>query len=139
MKYADWIKENWSITGGLITQADAGKILGKTRTRIRQMINEGKLKAYRYENDPPFVSYADVIKLLNTQGEEKKKHIIDKIFPWSEKWIKDFYDLPEDSNIQDVKEATLKMIKNVSEAKTRGDIEKALPKIFKQKKDANTK
>ena len=42
--FYEWFKENWLISGGLISQATASKILNKTTGRIAQMIREGKIK-----------------------------------------------------------------------------------------------
>lgn len=69
MNFAEWIKNNWNIAGGLITQVVAAKILGKTKTRIRQMINEEKLAEYIFENNT-YVSYAEVMKIHNEQQEK---------------------------------------------------------------------
>lgn len=70
MNYAEWYQHHTVIAGGLITPAIAAKILSKTRGRIAQMIAEGKLKAYIYENETPLISYAKIMELKAAQ--EKK-------------------------------------------------------------------
>ena len=64
MEYADWINSNWNKAGGLITQAQAAKILKRTRGRITQMFREKKLTPYQYEKEAPLVSFAEVSRIL---------------------------------------------------------------------------
>jgi len=64
-----WMNENWNIAGGLIQQAIASRLMGKTKTRVRQMINEGKLKEYKFKTTT-FVSFADVMKYTREEAYE---------------------------------------------------------------------
>lgn len=68
-----WINENWNIAGGLITHSIAASMMGKTQTRIRQMVEEGKLKEYRFKTKK-FVSFSEV---LNITREEAYKDLQD--------------------------------------------------------------
>lgn len=68
MEYLDWIKENWNTAGGLVTQAQAARMLNKTRTRIRQMINERKLTPYQYEKEAPLISFAELSKIAKEKN-----------------------------------------------------------------------
>ncbi len=71
-EFAEWMKSNWVIAGGLISQATASKILQRTTGRIAQMITEGKIEGiYRYENIV-FVSYAEIMKILKKQEDEER-------------------------------------------------------------------
>lgn len=69
-KYRNWLIKCWAINGGLIPQAMAAKLLGKTPTRIRQMINENKIKAFTYNDESPLVSFAEIMKIF---CEEEQK------------------------------------------------------------------
>ena len=62
-----WLLENWSVAGGLINQTAASKVLKRTTGRLAQMIREGKLTEYRYENQV-YVSYAEVMKIARDQA-----------------------------------------------------------------------
>ena len=77
--FYQWMIENWTMEGGLIPQATAGKLIGVTKGRITQMIKEGKLKEFRYENNV-FVSYAKTMmyakaKQYKIMKEETEKEI----------------------------------------------------------------
>lgn len=67
-KFLSWMIEQWTIHGGLITQATAAKLIGVTKGRITQMIREGKLKELRYQKQS-FVPYGTTMKI----GLEKNK------------------------------------------------------------------
>ena len=67
-----WYEKIWQRAGGLISQSDAARILKKDTSRIAQMIKEGKLKRYQYEN-LSYVSYAEVIRAK--QLKEMKKDL----------------------------------------------------------------
>lgn len=60
--FVQWMITNWTINGGLITQADAAELIGVTRGRIPQMIKEGKIKELKHKNKS-FVSYAEIMKI----------------------------------------------------------------------------
>lgn len=62
-----WMNENWNTAGGLITHSIAASMMGKTQTRIRQMVEEGKLKEYRYKTKK-FVSFAQVMELTRDEA-----------------------------------------------------------------------
>ncbi|MDD2802031.1 MAG: hypothetical protein PHE96_11285 [Methylococcales bacterium] len=68
-KYEKWFSTNWNTQGGLIPQAQASKILGKTPTRIRQMINEGKLKSFVYKDETPLVSFAEIKQIKEKEDQ----------------------------------------------------------------------
>lgn len=74
-----WMIDNWTITGGLITQIAAARLLCKSKGRIKQIIDEGKLKEYRFQN-MSFVSYPEVMKLARQLGFEKAKKTLNKEF-----------------------------------------------------------
>jgi len=69
-KYKNWLVKYWSKNGGLISQAMAAKLLGKTPTRIRQMINENKIKAFAYNDESPLVSFAQIMDIFDDEEEK---------------------------------------------------------------------
>ncbi len=64
-KYTKWLREIYMLNGPMITQAQAAKMLGKTKTRIKQMINENKINAIAFENDTPLISFREVLEIYN--------------------------------------------------------------------------
>ena len=70
MTYQEWLKDKWIETGGLITQAQAAKVLGCSVTYIKTLIKTQKIKAHIYEKEKPLVSLADISRIAN----EKKIH-----------------------------------------------------------------
>ena len=62
IEFYNWTCEHWLITGGLITQATAARLLGKSKGRITQMIKEGKLKEHRYKKIS-FLEFPEVMKM----------------------------------------------------------------------------
>lgn len=70
LQYKEWFLKNWTNKGGLITQSQASKILGKTRTRIRQMINEKKLQSFQYKDETPLVSLAEILEIYDKEENE---------------------------------------------------------------------
>lgn len=70
MKFKDWIDKNWMSAGGLIRQTDAAKMIEKDRSRINQLIKEGRLKKYKHEN-LTFVSIVQIQEIVK-ENEEKK-------------------------------------------------------------------
>lgn len=67
MEYSEWFIQQWNSSGGLIPQVQASKILKKSRTRIRQMINEKKLTPYAFKKgETPLLSFAEIMKLKNS-------------------------------------------------------------------------
>ncbi|WP_288513719.1 hypothetical protein [uncultured Victivallis sp.] len=62
-----WMNENWNLAGGLITHSIAASMMGKTQTRVRQMIEEGKLKEYRFKTKK-FVSFTEVLNLTRNEA-----------------------------------------------------------------------
>lgn len=74
-----WMNENWNIAGGLIQQAIAARLMGKTKTRVRQMINEGKLKEYKFKTTT-FVSFADVMKYTREEAYESLEKATEILF-----------------------------------------------------------
>ena len=92
--FFQWMINNWTINGGLITQADAAELIGVTRGRIPQMIKEGKIKEIRYKNKS-FVSYAEVMKIALDKNMKELPQEIEKemeTLPESmkEKFMKEF-------------------------------------------------
>lgn len=69
-KYKNWLLKYWPKNGGLISQAMAAKLLGKTPTRIRQMINENKIKAFAYNDESPLVSFAQIMDIFDDEAEK---------------------------------------------------------------------
>ena len=69
-----WLKENWTIAGGLIRKADAAKILRKTTARIEQMVKENKLQEYRF-GKAVFLSYAQVMEIARKNSIENTKTV----------------------------------------------------------------
>ena len=63
MSYTEWITQKWIETGGLISQAQASKIMNCSRNAIKDMVKAGKLKGHIYNTDKPLVALSDVVKL----------------------------------------------------------------------------
>ena len=82
-KYKEWLTKQWTNNGGLITQAQAAKILGKTPTRIRQMINERKIKGIIFEDDTPLLSYSQIMRIYDAE-EIKTREEQEANNPWAE-------------------------------------------------------
>lgn len=70
-----WFSEIWTATGGVITQATAADMLGKTNGRIRQMIDEKKIKEYRYGN-LSFVSFIEIYRMARIEAYEKAQKML---------------------------------------------------------------
>jgi hypothetical protein len=64
MDFYSWFLTEWCIAGGLISHKTAADILGKSNSRITQMINEGVLTRYSFENKT-FVSFSEVMNIAN--------------------------------------------------------------------------
>jgi ribosomal protein S1 len=65
-----WMIDNWTVTGGLISQVTAARLLRKSKGRIKQMIDAGKLTEYRFENIS-FVPYPQVMKLARLHNYDQ--------------------------------------------------------------------
>jgi len=65
--YKEWFMSQWTLRGGLITQVQAARILGKTPTRIRQMINEKKINQYCFDDEAPLVSLTEILNLYEVE------------------------------------------------------------------------
>ena len=72
-RYKEWLTKEWTNNGGLIIQAQAAKILGITPTRIRQMINEGKLKGFTFEDHTPLLSYSQIMSIYDAEEIKKRE------------------------------------------------------------------
>lgn len=93
--YKEWFMEKWNENGGLVSQKDAALILKKSPTRIRQMINEGKLKTIQFdETRVPFVSLQQVLTYYKAKSifEEAADMIESRMDNLARKAL----DLPED-------------------------------------------
>ena len=66
--FYQWMHENWELEGGLIPQSTAAELMNVTRTRINQMIKEGKLKELRY-NRQIYVSYMQAMRIARKRGK----------------------------------------------------------------------
>lgn len=78
-EYRNWIVKHWSIHGGLIPQAQAAKLLGKTPTRIRQMINENKIKSFAYKEESPLVSFAEIMSIFNEEEQRLEDEYLNQM------------------------------------------------------------
>lgn len=101
--YKTWFLEKWNENGGMITQKNAALILKKTPTRIRQMINEGKLKAIHCpENEAPFVSLQQVLEIY--RSKPVLEEISDTIDQALDNGIRKIMNYPPDVYSDDPKE-----------------------------------
>ena len=75
-KYRNWLIKCWAINGGLIPQAMAARLLGKTPTRIRQMINENKINAFTFNDESPLVSFAEIMKIFDEEELKQNKEYL---------------------------------------------------------------
>lgn len=69
--FYQWMHENWELEGGLIPQSTAAELMNVTRTRINQMIKEGKLKELRY-NRQIYVSYMQAMRIARKREFERQ-------------------------------------------------------------------
>ena len=88
-----WITENWQAAGGLITHSVGAAMMGKTQTRIRQMVQEGKLKEYRFKSKK-FLSYYEVYNLTKAEAIADLKSATDKLFAEGREMILKMIDDP---------------------------------------------
>lgn len=72
MTYQEWLKDKWIETGGLITQAQAAKVLGCSVTYIKTLINTQKIKAHTFENEKALVSFAEINQKLKEMKKDNK-------------------------------------------------------------------
>lgn len=72
-----WLQRNWTMTGGLINQATAARLLKRSTSRITNMIKEGKLKEYRY-NNLSFLSYPEVMRMAETIAIRNARRLTQK-------------------------------------------------------------
>lgn len=79
-----WINENWQAAGGLVTHSIGAAMMGKTQTRIRQMVQEGKLKEYRFKSKK-FLSYCEVYNLTREEAYKDLENATSKLFSQGEK------------------------------------------------------
>lgn len=94
--YKAWFLEKWNENGGLITQKNAALILKKTPTRIRQMINEGKLKAIPCgENEVPLVSLQQILEIY--RNKPMIEEISDTIEQAFDNGVRKIMDYPSDA------------------------------------------
>lgn len=71
MTYQEWLKDKWIETGGLITQAQAAKVLGCSVTYIKTLIKTQKIKAYVFEREKALVSLSEI----SSKAKEKKQYL----------------------------------------------------------------
>lgn len=69
--FYQWMHENWELEGGLIPQSTAAELMKLTRTRINQMIKEGKLREFRY-NGQIYVSYVQAMRIARKREFERQ-------------------------------------------------------------------
>lgn len=74
-----WMNENWNLAGGLITHSVAAAMMGKSQTRVRQMIEEGKLHQYKFKTKK-FVSFSEVLKLTRDEALDDLKQASDLLW-----------------------------------------------------------
>ena len=63
--FKDWIKDEWSLQGGLVTPAIAAKILKITRGGIASYQKKKKVKIFTDPEGKTMLSYAEVMNLAN--------------------------------------------------------------------------
>ena len=127
--YKEWFIYQWNLHGGLITQAQAARILEKTPTRIRQMINEKKIDHIAYNDEAPLISFTHLLKIYEIEEalkKEKEEKEFEKQFPYEyeynkimeQKEYQDYIDslTPEDlENIEKRKKEKLEAQKKLKE------------------------
>ena len=82
MEFREWFKEVWQLSGGLITNTTAARLLNKTSGRISQMVKEGKLREHRYNKE---ISYLETIQIFNMIHEETYNMLEDEYIKLSKK------------------------------------------------------
>eukprot|EP00831_Metopus_contortus_P056468 TRINITY_DN4831_c0_g1_i1.p2 TRINITY_DN4831_c0_g1~~TRINITY_DN4831_c0_g1_i1.p2 ORF type:complete len:247 (+),score=35.16 TRINITY_DN4831_c0_g1_i1:66-806(+) len=115
--YKEWFVENWNTKGGLISQAMASKILQKTPTRIRQMINENKLNSFTFEDETPLVSFAETMQIYENEYKkllEMEEAISDAInngYKPDDEYLIEDEQIMYDEDLSDIPEEVLEIIK----------------------------
>lgn len=78
--FRNWIKNEWTNAGGLITPATAMNILGITSGGIANFQKEGKVTTFKNPNGKTLLSYAEIMKLAEERtingvkrGRKRKK------------------------------------------------------------------
>lgn len=116
-EYKDWFVSNSINHGMLITQAQAAKILGKTRGRISQMISEKKLTSFTYDDETPLVSLAEVSQICDKEKEkiqEMQEAISDAInngYRPDDEYLVEDEPIIYDDDLNDIPDEVLEIIK----------------------------
>lgn len=105
VEFYNWTCEHWLNTGGLITQATAARLLGKSKGRITQMIKEKKLEEHRYKN-LSFLAFPEVMKIARKRIYKITNQNIIKIINTESKNSS----IPKDA-IEELKQSVLSQIK----------------------------
>lgn len=81
LEFREWFRTNWLVAGGLISKATAASLLGKSKGRITQMIQEGKLKEHQFS---PSRSYLETPEIFRMIHKEEYKLFKDTLFEQAE-------------------------------------------------------
>ncbi len=80
-QYCEWFKKNWLTAGGLISKAEAARLLGKSKGRITQMVKEGKLKEHKFSDG---ISYLEAPPVFTIMHKEEYKILKDSLYEQAE-------------------------------------------------------
>jgi len=81
LKFREWFRQNWLISGGLIPKATAARLLNKSKSRITQMIKEGKLVEHKFNDSFSYIEAPQIFRIMHKEDFEL---IIDTLYKEAE-------------------------------------------------------
>lgn len=81
LKFREWFRKNWLVSGGLISKATAARLLNKSKGRITQMVQEGKLKEHKFNF---WISYLEAPEVFRILHKEEYKLFKDTLYEQAE-------------------------------------------------------
>ena len=67
LKFREWFRTNWLISGGLIPKATAARLLNKSKSRITQMVKEGKLFEHKFNDSLSYIETPQVFRIMHQE------------------------------------------------------------------------
>ena len=67
MKFREWFRINWITSGGLIPKATAARLLNKSKSRITQMVKEGKLFEHKFNDSLSYIETPQIFRIMHQE------------------------------------------------------------------------
>lgn len=71
-----WFRTNWIAAGGLMSKASAARLLNKSKSRITQMIAEGKLFEHKFSEGLSYIEAPQVFKIMHQEEYKMLKNTL---------------------------------------------------------------